>query len=146
MTELDQLAAAYASAVDRRDWDALSGLFTPGAVLVTADPPRSLSPVLELAGLEVITSAVQQLSTFARTFHHVTGSVWTPTSPDAASGRTTTIAHHVEVADEPRSWVWHVIYLDQAVRAESGWLFARRELTVAMIEERPIARVLPLDQ
>jgi hypothetical protein len=146
VSELDQLAPAYAAAVDTRDWDGLRSLFVPAAVLVAADPPRSLAPVIEVVGCDAIVAAVQQLTTFARTFHHVTGSIWTATGPDDAVGRTTSIAHHVESGTEPRSWVWHLMYADQAVRTGDGWLFARRELTIAMIEARPIARVLPFDQ
>jgi hypothetical protein len=143
VTELDQLASAYAAAVDGRDWSALAELFAPDAVLATADPPRSLEPVIAVAGRRQIIETVKSLTTFARTFHHVTGSVWTPTGPDNAIGRTTSIAHHVEDGPETHSWVWHVIYQDISVRTDSGWLFARRELTIAMIEKRQVHRVLP---
>lgn len=144
-TPLTQLVASYAGAVDGRDWTGVAGLFAPDAVLVMPDPPRSLAPVLEACGRDAIAAAMSQLSAFARTFHHVTGSVWVPDGLDHVVGRTTSEAHHVEDTAEPRSWVWHVVYQDRCVRDGRGWLFERRELTVALIEARPVARVLPFD-
>ena len=146
--ELAQLTAYYAAAADGRDWEALGRLFVADAVLVTADPPRSLRPVVEIVGSEAIVATVQQLSTFARTFHHLTGSYWTPDGSSGAFGRTTCTAHHVENPDasgQSRSFVWHVIYADRAVRTDLGWRLARRELTVAMVETRPVGLVLPFD-
>lgn len=142
---LTQLVASYAAAVDQRDWTGVADLFTPDAVLVMPDPPRSLTPAVEAAGPDAIVAAMSQLTAFARTFHHVTGSVWTPDGPGSVLGRTTSEAHHVEDSAEPRSWVWHVVYQDRCVRDGLGWLFVRRELTVAMIEARPLAWVLPFD-
>ncbi|MCW2786986.1 MAG: nuclear transport factor 2 family protein [Marmoricola sp.] len=146
--DLAQLTSLYAAAVDGRDWDALGTLFVADAVLVTADPPRSLHPGLEASGIDAIVAAARQLTAYARTFHHLTGSFWTPDGPSVALGRTTCAAHHVEAPDtsaRSRSFVWHVIYADQAVRTDLGWRFARRELTVAMVEARPLSLVLPYD-
>lgn len=143
--DLAELAVTYAVAVDERDWDRLGSLFTAEAVLVSPDPPRALMPVQEASGRDAIVAAVRQLDGFARTVHHVTGSVWKRGEGDLALGRTTAVAHHVEDAEPTRSFVWHLIYSDRARWAASGWLFERRELTVAMIETRPIARVLPFD-
>jgi ketosteroid isomerase-like protein len=143
--DLAELVAAYAAAVDRRAAEGLVRLFVPDAVLVMPDPPRSLTPVIEAVGRDAILVGVGQLTAFARTFHHVTGSVWAAEGRDAATGRTTTVAHHVEDAEVPRSWVWHVIYDDRCVRSDEGWQFERRALTIAMIEARPVARVLAFD-
>jgi hypothetical protein len=141
-SDLTQLAASYAAAVDDRDWTRLAALFTPGAVLVRPDPPRSLTPSLEEIGAAAIVAAVGQLTAFARTFHHLTGSIWT-SDGITATGRTTAEAHHLEAGENARSWVWHLIYLDRCVRGAAGWVFSRRELTIAIIEVRPVARVLP---
>ncbi|MCW2755641.1 MAG: hypothetical protein JWQ32_3052 [Marmoricola sp.] len=139
---LDQLTAAYAAAVDTRDWNVLAGLFTADAVLSSPGPPHSLGTRSAASGRDEIVAAVRQIEVFARTFHHLTGSVWTASERSTASGRTTCVAHHVEDEAESRSWAWHVIYEDRCVRGESGWLFERRKLTIAMIEARPMARVL----
>lgn len=141
--DLVDLTARYATAVDTRDWDAAADLFAPGGVLVSPDPPRSLVPTLDHAGRDAIRSAVAGLEQFARTVHHLTGSTW-QADGEGATGRTTATAHHVEPA-QARSWVWHLVYDDRAVRAEDGWVFARRALTLLLVEERAVARVLPFD-
>ena len=87
-------------------------------------------------------------SSFARTVHHVTGSVWSADG-DGAAGRTTAVAHHVEVPrgteGEGRSWVWHLVYDDRCVRGPDGWQFARRALSLMLVEARTIALVHPFD-
>ena len=155
MTPEDQqaltgLVAGYAAAVDRRDWTALAALFTSDAVLVTPDPPRSLGPTTTSRGPEAIVATVRAVESFACTLHHLTGTVWSGGAGEASgrtsgrtSGRSTAVAHHVEDGAEPRSWVWHLEYADTCVRGEGGWRFARRELTLRMIELRPLVRVLP---
>ena len=141
---LTQLTARYAAAVDGRDWDALAGLFASDAVLVTPGSGRSLGMTAVATGRAEIVASVRQIEAFARTLHHLTGSVWALTGA-TATGRTTCVAHHVEEGPEPRSWAWHVVYEDRFVREQTGWLFERRELTIAMIEARPVFRVLPFD-
>ncbi len=141
---LIQLTARYAAAVDGRDWEGLAGLFADDAVLVTPGSGASLGMAATATGRAEIVAAVRQIEAFARTFHHLTGSVWT-VDGSTATGRTTCVAHHVEEGAEPRSWAWHVIYDDRFVRDEAGWLFERRALTVAMIEARSMFRVLPFD-
>jgi hypothetical protein len=147
--ELADLAARYAAAVDSREWERLAALFTADAVLIGPDVPRSLAPVLDSRGREAIVATMHQLTAFASTFHHVTGSYWTANGRNGALGRTTTIAHHVEApppgTEETRSWVWHVVYEDRCTRTEAGWQFERRALTVKMVEARPIARALAFE-
>lgn len=143
---LADLVAAYAAAVDTRDWDGVAALFLPDGELISPDPPRSLMPVTSARGSAAIVAAMQQLSYFACTFHHVTGSVFRASGPTSATGRTTAVAHHVEArhveAGPARSWAWHVIYTDEFTKSGDRWRFARRALTVAMIESRPLAAVL----
>ncbi len=140
--DLAELVGRYAAAADQRDWDGLADLFARGGLLVTPDPPRSLAASVEHAGRDAIRAAVAKLESFARTVHHVTGSVW-HADGDGAVGRTTTTAHHVESGPEPGSWVWHLVYDDRCVRSPEGWQFSRRALTLVLIEARPVAAVLP---
>jgi ketosteroid isomerase-like protein len=140
--DLANLVASYAAAVDSRDWEALGTLFVDDAVLVTPDPPRSMTPVIESHGRDEIIAMVSKVAPFLCTMHHLTGSVWTDAG-DLVLGRTTGIAHHVENSVQPRSWAWHVVYADAFVRSDAGWRIARRELTVRMIEARPMTQVLP---
>jgi ketosteroid isomerase-like protein len=132
---LDDLVAAYASAVDRRDWERLATVFTEDAVLLTPDPPRSSEPVLEAVGRAAIVATVRQVEAFVSTEHLVTASEWTGTAEEAV-GRTTGEAHHRVEGPQPHSWVWHVSYLDDCVRTDEGWRIARRALTVDQIEKR----------
>ena len=132
---LDQLVAAYAAAVDARDWDALADLFTEDAVLVTPDPPRSLEPVVGARGRAEIVDVVAKVGAFASTSHVVATSAWEP-SASGAAGRTTSEAHHHVDGPEPHSWVWEVEYRDRCVRTEHGWRLHVRTLTVLRIEKR----------
>ena len=142
--DLVELTARYAAAVDQRDWDGAADLFALGGVLVTPDPPHSMEPVVDRAGRDAVREAVSRLHRFARTVHHLTGSVW-HADGDGASGRTTAVAHHVEEGAEARTWVWHLVYDDRCVRSEDGWQFARRALTLVLVETRPVFKVLPFD-
>jgi ketosteroid isomerase-like protein len=141
-SDLDDLVARYAAAVDRRDWAALGALFAEDAVLVTPDVTGSLEPLVESHGRDAVVATISAVAGFAATLHHLTGSVW-EVSGSTAEGRTTAVAHHVEAGPEPRSWVWHVEYADRCTRSGAGWVFSRRTLTVRMIEARAPARVLP---
>lgn len=140
--DLHELTARYAAGADQRDWAGVAGLFLPDGVLVTPDPPRSMEPVLERVGRDAVREAVSRLQRFARTVHHQTGSVWA-VDGDGATGRTTAVAHHVEEGPEPRTWVWHLVYDDRCVRTAEGWRFARRALTLVLVESRPVFAVLP---
>lgn len=140
--DLVELTARYAAAVDQRDWVGVAELFARGGVLVTPDPPRSLEPIHDYAGRDAIQDKIQELEILDRTVHHLTGSIWRADG-EGAIGRTTAVAHHVENKSEPQSWVWHLVYDDRCVRTEDGWQFARRALTLVLIELRPVVRVLP---
>lgn len=142
--DLLDLVARYAAAVDGRDWDGAADLFARGGVLVTPDPPRSLGPSVDHAGRDAVRGAISALGAFVRTQHHLTGSVW-HADGDGASGRTTAVAHHVEAGPEPRSWVWHLVYDDRCLRSPDGWRFARRALTLTLVEARPVTLVHPFD-
>ena len=138
MNQPGELAAAYAAAVDARDWAALADLFVEDAVLVTPDPPRSLDPVVESRGREQIVATIRRVEAFAATEHRVGSTDWE--GDDAtATGRTTGEAHHHVDGAEPHSWVWYVEYRDEVVRTGAGWRFTTRALTVSRIEKRPRA-------
>jgi ketosteroid isomerase-like protein len=132
---LDALVAAYAAAVDARDWVALGDLFTDDAALVTPDPPRSLQPVVGSRGRAAIVALVAKVADFVSTSHVVASSEW-EASGSGAFGRTTGEAHHHVDGPEPHSWIWDVEYRDRCVRTEQGWRLAVRTLTVLRIEKR----------
>jgi hypothetical protein len=135
VTRPDDLVAAYAAAVDARDWVALAGLFVDGAVLVTPDPPRSLEPVLESRGRDEIVATVRKVEAFAGTHHLVESSEWQVDGAVAHGITTGEARHHVD-GPEPHSWVWYVEYRDECIRTGSGWRFETRALTVRRIEKQ----------
>jgi hypothetical protein len=131
----EDLVAAYAAAVDARNWAVLADLFVEGGVLVTPDPPRSLEPVVESRGREAIVATVRKVEAFASTDHLVESSQW-QVDDAAATGFTTGEARHHVDGPEPHSWVWYVEYRDDCIRTEAGWRFATRALTVRRIEKQ----------
>ena len=130
--ELSQLVHRYALAVDSRQ--PVVPLFTADGVLVVPDPPDVLDPVLEHAGPEAIAAATCGLPP---TFHAIVGEVYS-CDDAAASGRIACVAHHV--IDERTDLVWHVRYADSYRLVDGTWLFARRELSIDLIETRPLKR------
>ena len=139
--DLADLVQRDAALVDHRDVDGVVALFTTDAVLVSPEPPRSLLPVREGVGETGISEALAALDGLVRTVHEVHGHVLESLGPDEATGRTTGAAHHLmETAEGLRDVVWHVVYRDKFQRTESGWRFARREITINALDSRPVAR------
>lgn len=135
--DLTDLAHRYAAAVDDRDAAGVAALFTDDGVLASPRPPRSLDPVDEATGPEAIAAAMGQLAAMAATQHAVVGLVLDGDGADHASGRVACIAHHV--LPDATSLVWHVTYRDRYRRTGAGWRFARRDLHVDVVEQRPVA-------
>jgi hypothetical protein len=131
--ELSQLVHRYALTVD--EGGDVAALFTDDGVLVSPDPPKVLVPTVEHVGHDAITAAMADLP---KTFHAVVGEVY---SVDAAgaTGRIACVAHHVIAPDT--DLVWHLRYADDYRQVDGRWLIARRELTVELIETRPLKRV-----
>ena len=126
--ELSQLVHRYALTVDERG--DVASLFTPDGVLVAPDPPAVLTPAVEHAGREAIAAAMTGLPP---TFHAVVGEV-----DDGTRGRVACVAHHVVAPDQ--DLVWHLRYADDYAQVDGRWLFARRELTIDLVEVRPLKR------
>jgi ketosteroid isomerase-like protein len=128
------LAHRYAAAVDDRDFPAVAALFAPDAVLAVPRPPRHLDPVQEHVGPAGVLEAMAALASVRRTFHAIVGQVY-----DGTRGRIACVAHHlVPEADGVTDHVWHLRYLDEYVETPTGWLFARREVHVDVVESHPV--------
>ena len=129
------LAHRYAAAVDDRDFPAVAALFAPDGVLAAARPPKHLDPVVEHVGPDGVIEAMAALASVPRTFHAIVGQVY-----DGTRGRIACVAHHVVPGDGTvTDHVWHLRYLDDYVETAAGWLFARREVHVDLVEARPLA-------
>jgi hypothetical protein len=126
-------AHPYAAAVDDRDFDRVASLFTADGVLAVPRPPQHLDPVTEHVGPAGVLEAMAALAGVPRTFHAVVGQVY-----DGTRGRIACVAHHVLPGDPPTDLVWHLRYLDDYVETPAGWLFARREVHVDLVERRPL--------
>lgn len=130
--ELSQLVHGYAARVDDRQ--PVAELFTEDGVLVAPDPPDVLDPVREHQGRPAIAAATSALPP---TFHAVVGEVYS-VDGDRATGRVACVAHHV--VDPRTDLVWHLRYADTYRREDGAWRFARRELSIDLIESRPLKR------
>jgi hypothetical protein len=130
--ELSQLVHRYAATIDAGG--SVVPLFTEDGVLVTPDPPDVLDPVHEHVGPAAIAAATAGLP---RTFHAIVGEVYsTGTAGDC--GRIACVAHHV--IDDKTDLVWHLRYADDYRQVDGMWLIARRELSIDLIETRPLKR------
>jgi ketosteroid isomerase-like protein len=135
--ELSDLVHRYAVGVDARDWDAVAALFTDDAVLVVPEPPRTLEPATE----RTVREAMAALDGVVRTVHEVAAEVY-DVAGDTATGRVTGAAHHlVERDSEPVDLCWRLRYADDYRRTPEGWRFTRRELTIDVVEVRPVQKV-----
>ncbi|MGF2949900.1 nuclear transport factor 2 family protein [Microbacterium alcoholitolerans] len=122
---LQDLALAYAEAVDAGDVDRVAGLFTEDAVFRAYDRPRG-----EAHGRAEIRALMDKLlDTFTGTLHHVSGPRAEFTGDDTAVGFVSLHAWHAFVEDRPDGILWGR-YADEYLRTGSGWKIARRALLV----------------
>ncbi|GAB6986026.1 nuclear transport factor 2 family protein [Nocardioides pyridinolyticus] len=138
-SELSDLVHRYAAFVDARRWDDVAALFTEDAVLVVPEPPRTLEPAVE----RDVREAMRALESTLRTVHEVLGEVYDET-PDGARGVVRGVAHHlVERDGGPVDLAWRLRYDDAYRRTPAGWRFARRALTIDVVEVRRVQKVRP---
>ncbi|BBY67130.1 nuclear transport factor 2 family protein [Mycolicibacterium helvum] len=140
---LSELVHRYAAAVDDQDVETVLGLFRGDGELVLPDPPDVLTPVRRHHGPDTIGAALAAATNVGRTHHAIDSEVYTVDSnPDLALGRIAATAHHWSRRDEGIvDLVWYLRYDDEYARGESGWLVARRALTINAIETRPTRRL-----
>ena len=138
-SELSDLVHRYATYVDARRWDDVADLFTEDAVLVVPEPPRTLEPAVE----RDVREAMRALESTLRTVHEVLGEVYDET-PEGARGVVRGAAHHlVERDGGPVDLTWRLRYDDAYRRTPAGWRFARRALTIDVVEVGPVQKVRP---
>ncbi len=126
--EIADLAATYAHAVDRRDFDLLREVFVDTAVLDTGTATRN--------GVDEILAAMERLRRYESTFH-ILGQQRLRGGPDTALGETYCEAHHLSSdGDRSTDWIMKIRYIDDLVRTEPGWRIATRRLAVDWTETR----------
>jgi hypothetical protein len=140
---LSDLVHRYAAAVDDQDVEAALRLFVDDGELVLPEPPDVLIPVGRHQGPDAVGAALAAALNVGRTHHAIDSEVYTEDSnPDLAQGRIAATAHHWSRRDEGIvDLVWYLRYDDEYVRGESGWLLARRALTIDAIETRSTRRL-----
>jgi hypothetical protein len=157
--ELRSLSTAYATAVDERDGERLSGLFVADGALVVPRYPDDLRPVITRSGSDQLRRVPDGLTRYQRTFHHLTNHRY-QVAGDLATGEVLCVAHHlsaesagpaasVGTRDDRRGaggpgtdMVWFIRYRDEYRRTDGGWRFVRRELHLQWVEHRPVDMVV----
>jgi ketosteroid isomerase-like protein len=139
MEELARLLAAYASAVDARDLDALRDLFVADATLTVR---RGEAEPQVFRGRAELSGVIEALAPFELTLHEVS-SVDLAVDPGGAeaSARSVCVAHHLRRGEgrEASDLVLHGRYSDRFRRdADGAWRFASRELLVLWTEKRAV--------
>ncbi len=137
---LRALVDTYAQLVDRRDTDAVAGLFTEDGRLVAhfyagADG----SPNVRSGRAEIRAALVAGLERYLGTTHVVGGQV-IEVDGDGAAGETVCLAHHVYERDGVRRLlVMAVRYQDTFVCQDGTWRFAERQLRLDWRHDHPLA-------
>jgi hypothetical protein len=120
--EIRSLALRYAQAADRRDSDALTGLFVEdGAITGSGIDLQTRSAIGQIpAGLS---------ARFDETCHFVFNHLIT-LDGDEARGEVYSSAHHVKhKQDGPSSdLIMTIIYRDRYVRRDGAWFFVERDI------------------
>lgn len=136
--EIRQLVERYAGAVDRRDPAAAADLFAPDAEFDMWLDPTTSDPTARRRGHEEILASIKLLDRFVATQHVIASSV-IDVAGDTASGLTQCTAHHIEATGEGSiDRVLYLTYVEQLVRVEGRWRFARRELRVRWTSVLPV--------
>lgn len=115
---------SYATAVDRRDWEAVRACFEEGAVVEGTVHQAPLEPYLR--------SLVDGVEHFGSTMHFM-GNQLVSVDGDLAEVETYAVAFHwmgeQPGADDDGNLVVGVRYLDTLARSADGWRIRRRRVT-----------------
>jgi ketosteroid isomerase-like protein len=131
---LRALVDEYAWHTDRYDYDAYAALFTTDAEVTVTNAGETV-PVVRQQGRTEIRDVLRRNDCFERTFHSVTNHVVNFSAPDAATGVTYCVAHHLcPPGASPRTVVMFIRYHDEYRRTKCRWQFASRRLEMAWLE------------
>lgn len=128
----------YAAAVDRRDTEAAAALFTEDGELVSYARADDAEPMSRRCGRAEIAEGIANVGRYRATSHTIASHV-VSLDGHRATGETRCVSHHVsgELGAE-RLLVWYFRYLDELVQVGGDWRFARREIRIDFLEERPL--------
>jgi 3-phenylpropionate/cinnamic acid dioxygenase small subunit len=135
--ELQELAFAYAAALDERNSEAFAELFTPDAHLGVYEPD-SETPLLGYDGHDEIRTAVALLDRYDETLHVMTNHRVTLDGDDA-TGTVYCLAHHITVREGTRhNLVMTIRYHDRYRRSTGAWRLTHRKIVRFWNELRPV--------
>ena len=133
-----ELVDAYAHCADRRDAAGQMALFTEDTHFVVYMDATRDEPSQELHGREALAPVFDNLNAYAATTHF-NGQSTVVLDGDRATGESYCLAHHLSVDGDGRRtmMVASLRYLDEFVKQNGVWAFARRRLMVDWTETRP---------
>ena len=133
------LIDAYAHCADRRDARGQMALFTEDTTFEVFMDSRSSQPTYVLHGREALAPVFADLNQYQATTHF-NGQSTIRLDGDRAAGESYCIAHHLTVNGDKRTLMLASIrYIDDFVKQQGRWLFAKRMLMVDWTETRPCA-------
>lgn len=126
---IEQLAIAYAYAIDDRDWSAFEALYMPDAIIDYRSAGGIAGTPAEVASWMADTS-----ETFSWSMHSISTQRIVFTGPDTATGSVHVFARYGLVWEDAEELMdVSAVYHDAYVLAAPGWRFAsRREQTNAV--------------
>ena len=128
------LAQRYAQASDRRDADALLGLFASDGVIEM--------PGTQLEGHEQLATVPGILEGMFIATQHKVHNVLVDVDGDRASGEVYCTASHLRETEQGLEVEdWAIRYQDQYMQHNGQWVYSRRELVIDWVERRPAARM-----
>lgn len=126
---IEQLATAYAYAVDEQDWGAFEALYVPDAMI----DYRSAGGIAGTPA-EVAAWMAGAMAMFSWSMHSMSTQRIVFTGPDTATGSVHVFARHALIWEHVEELMdVSAVYDDAYVRTASGWRFvSRRERTMAV--------------
>jgi hypothetical protein len=129
--QITDLALRYAQSVDRRDAEALAGLFVEGGGIHGSG--------YESRGRDALLRIPPMLSKrYVATFHSVQNHL-IELAGDEATGEVYALSHHLQRKDDNTltDFVMVMRYRDRYLHQADGWRFAEREISIDWTETRP---------
>ncbi|HEY9565327.1 MAG TPA: nuclear transport factor 2 family protein [Nocardioides sp.] len=135
------LAATYASAVDRRSYPLLASTFGDKGKLVL--PSRLAQAGGVIVGGTAIAEHIQRLHAVYETTFHILGQQLIELDGERGSGETYCTAHHLFEHDKVQvDRILHIRYDDTYHSVKGSWRFAERRVNLVIVDYRPVTSQL----
>jgi ketosteroid isomerase-like protein len=130
---VQDVLARYFQAVDRRDRERLSRVFTENASW------RSVG-AWSFTGADAIADGILKVVSRYKTTFHLMGNVSIEVHGDTATAESYTIAYHIHDRNAAKAWVVGLVYKDDLVREDDLWKISRRDLEAKWLQGEPKRR------